>query len=817
MSRVLQTLRVLDLGAGRAARGVGMVLADLGADVIRLDPRHGDGDGLDAVLDRGKRCARMPAGDEAAHRRVVALAAAADVLITDQDAAWPRSLGFDPGRLQRDHPHLVQLSVPGFSRLDEARAHLPSDDGLVSAAAGLYRERGLNNALRGYGPGFVPLSLASGYAIAFATIAVLVALIGRSRDGRGESLEVPLYNALLEGLAYNHIRIAELPPRYEDRRARALGGTRAPIAPDRLDELIDPLYRSYRCADGRYFYVAMPPHTRLIRATLSHLGMWEALIADGLPTDDAYEASHRWRSPAEGSILGLPKLADRWLDRLRRELAERFAAKRAQHFEEDFARHGLVGVRVRSTAEWMDDPHARESGLLIEVCDPVRGAVVQPGPIAWFPEHGGAPPEARSTIAADDLEWRPRALTPFLAETPAASAEPPLRGITVLDLTNVIAGPTVAGTLARFGADVIKVDPCRPNFDPFITVVLGLQAGRGKRSMLLDITSPAGREAWEKLIARADLVTFNGPTPQLHALGLDIASLRALNPRTGLVQVTAFGGPRPGAMSAVKGFDEVLQAATGLMQRVAGEAHPPEEYAQFGTVDVVTGLCGAVGALASILLRMQTGHGEWSATSLAAGAGLVQLPYLSGSPPPPGGPLAMGEDALHRIYRCRDDYLYIAAEPGAQPRLAALFGIDPDLPPAPFELALERAMATLPIEQCTARLDAAGAPHHRLETFERLRDRHRLDEREAGERLPLCDAAFVRHRTHPIGDLELVAQCAVRTSRRPIEVTAPHPRYGAHTREVLLELGYAKAEVDALIERGAAAERWPGDDRYLPR
>ena len=95
-----------------------------------------------------------------------------------------------------------------------------------------------------------------------------------------------------------------------------------------------------------------------------------------------------------------------------------------------------------------------------------------------------------------------------------------LDGLKVLDLTNVIAGPTIASTLARFGADVTHVQPVRPSVDPWNTVVFGLQANRGKKSALLDLRSDAGREALERLIRKSDVVTLNATDAQRDALGL---------------------------------------------------------------------------------------------------------------------------------------------------------------------------------------------------------------------------------------------------------------------------------------------------------
>ena len=154
----------------------------------------------------------------------------------------------------------------------------------------------------------------------------------------------------------------------------------------------------------------------------------------------------------------------------------------------------------------------------------------------------------------------------------------------MLDACNVIAGPTVAATLARFGADVIKLDAARASYDPFTTVVYGLAANRGKaRSVLLDLRAPAGQAALAPLLRWADVVTINVPTPQLRELGLapeQIAAACAAVPPPGgdgggggactaarppvLVHFDAYGGAAgdaAGARSSAVGYDDCLQAS----------------------------------------------------------------------------------------------------------------------------------------------------------------------------------------------------------------------------------------------------------------
>ena len=794
MAQPLTGIRVVDFGHYIAGPAVGMMLADLGAEVVKVDPPEGPRwrAPLNAMLMRGKQQRTIDLKTAAGIGAARDLIATADVVIENFRPGTMARLGLGAAQLCREHDRLVWLSLPGFSALDRDRASLRAFEGIVCAAAGVYAERGPSHALRGKGPAFVPMPMASAYATAFGTLAVLVALYARRRTGRGEQIEVPLYNALLEGLSYNHLKLHGLPDRYMDWRgadtkARAAAGLTGPLPESRVQELIDPLYRSYRCADGRWYYLATPAHRRLVEGVLRHFGIWERAIADGLGTDDPYLSSRRWTSREDGSIFGLPRLSGTWAARLRQELTEAFAKKSGAEIEAELASAGLCGALVRSSQEWLEDPHAQASGLIR-----AHRASREPGPFAWIRQTGNDSAQLPVATGAHGL---------------------PLSGLTVLDLANVIAGPTVAGTLARFGARVIKIDDVRPGFDPFITVVLGLQAGRGKESLLLDLRSDEGRRVFEALARKADLVTYNGTDRQLSELGLDLDRLSALNPRLSVIQVGAFGGPATGPMTTYRGVDEVLQAATGVMSRMTLPGVPPEEFAHFGTIDVLTGICGSIAAMAALLVRDRTGSGSWAASSLAAGGALVQLPFMVRSA---DGTMAtadhhpdgLGESATYRIYAVRDGWAFVAAPDRSERDLATALGV-----PAP----LEEGIATLTADALRRRLEPAGIAVHALDDYATLRARHLVDETAIARALAERSVAFVRHAGHPLGyPVDLVAQCAIRFSSTPLRQPAPHPKYGSSTQMILAEAGVAADDIARLIADGVAAEQWPLHDMYLP-
>ena len=769
MAESLEGIRVVDFGHYLAGPAVGMMLADLGADVVKVDPPGGP---------RWK----APVNRRLMHRKILReidlktaeglseaqeLIGSADVVVENFRPGVMARLGLDQVAICRAQPRLVWLSLPGFPADDELRAATRAFEGILCAAAGVFAERGPSHALRGKGPAFVPMPMASAYGAAFGTLAVMVALYARGASGCGERIEVPLFHALLEGLSYNHLKLHGLPERYVDWRGMAVRqGCKPPLPEAEVQRLIDPLYRSYRCADGRWYYLATPAHRRLVEGVLRHFGIWDNAIAEGLGTDDAYLSSCRWQSRENGSIYGPPRLSQEWVDRIGRDLTAAFAQKNGDDVERELAEAGLCGAVVRRSTEWMDDPHAIAAGLI----EAGEGHARQPGPFVWFPGQ-----DAPARIQSAKRERGPL----------------PLSGLTILDLANVIAGPTVAGSLARFGARIIKIDDTRPNFDPFITVVLGLQAGRGKESLLLDLKSEDGYAVFRRLACKADLVTYNGTDKQVETLGIDTGELKAINPGLCLTQVGAFGGPRPGPMTNFRGVDEVLQAATGVMARMTPAGLPPEEYAHFGTIDVLTGICGAIGAMAALIMRDRAGIGEWVATSLAAGGALVQLPFMVRGPDGEVAfgahdPDGLGEGPVYRIYRTKDGFAFIAG---------------PDLSQADLELTPDE-IEGLSTADLRARLEPKGFAIQPLLSYAGLRE---------------TEPAFIRHIDHPLGfPLDLVSQCAIRFAGTALRQPPPHPQYGSGTRSVLASFGFPPSEIEALIASGAIAERWPNHETYLP-
>ncbi len=822
--RPLQSIRVLDFGQYFAGPLVGMMLADLGAEVVRIDPPEGPRLKSPAsdMLSRGKASLVLDLKTSADRDIALALAARADAVIENFRPGVMARLGLGHGDLRAVNPDLVYLSLPGFASGDRDLAGLPAWEAVIAATCGQFTDMGLNRRLMGIDPSFTPLALASAYGAAFGAMALLFALGARGKNG-GERIEVPLASALLEGLSYNCLQIEDYPERYKSPRELELDRRRAEGLPfnlafEELSEFLDPFYRTYACADGRGFYVVAGSVRTHPARVLRTLGL-EELLAD-LPDFDAYLNSSDW--PASWSLRNYPVgTEDR--GRIAAAMKQAFLTRPAAEWEVLFGQAKAPATQQRFTQEWLADPHALASGLVLQVTDPRHGAMRQIGNVAWL--DGDA--EALNKAPGPEADSLRPDLGGILAEPirqcrSGRASEAWLAGLKVLDLTNVIAGPTIGSTLARFGAEVTAVQPVEPSVDPWNTVVFGIQAQRGKSSILLSLSSPEGRDALQRLIAEADVITFNGTDEQRDTLGLDPARLKAINPRLIMVQLDAFGGPARGPKSDHLGYDDLAQAATGVMLRFGGGMETPEEHAHFGTIDVLAGFCGAVALAAALLKLRRSGEGGLARASLAAAGNLIQAQFMydfEGRAPfdEPSGRQALGWGAFYHCYEAADGWFFLAAPSEGRSALARVQALADlaDLPEAELQPALAARFKNQPFTVWQGLLSLGSTALVRLGSLMETRD-EALQVESAGE-IDIKQATFrvVRHDRHPMGRwCDLVAPNAVRPETAPIVIPGPMPKYGADSRAVLERLGFSAVEIDAMIESGAAGISW--SDRYLP-
>ncbi len=386
----------------------------------------------------------------------------------------------------------------------------------------------------------------------------------------------------------------------------------------------------------------------------------------------------------------------------------------------------------------------------------------------------------------------------------------PLEGVRVVDLTENLAGPYCTMILADWGAEVVKVE--RPGggdesrrFPPFVR---GESAGyltlhRGKKSVVLDLKDPRGREALLRLVARSDVLVEAFRPGTLDRLGLGPTTLRAAYPRLIVCSLSGFG--QTGPYRERGGYDLIAQAMGGLMS-VTGEPGRPPAKCGFPVTDMGCGMWAALGVLLALLARARTGRGQWVDTSLfevpVAWAMWHAARYFAtgevvgplGSAHPSGAPYQafQGADGAWFVLAANPQHLWerlcrlVAREDLlADPRFAT------NADRVEHREALAAELAPVFRQRAAAdwlrALDAQGIPAGPV---------NRLDQVFADPQVHA--RAMVLELDHPTVGRHRILGIPVKLSDTPGVVRGPAPLYGQHTEEVLREIGYTAEEARAL-------------------
>jgi formyl-CoA transferase len=374
-----------------------------------------------------------------------------------------------------------------------------------------------------------------------------------------------------------------------------------------------------------------------------------------------------------------------------------------------------------------------------------------------------------------------------------------LEGLRVLELGQVMAGPFCALQLCDMGADVIKVEP--PEGDP--TRQMGVRAGkdstgfaalnRGKRGIVLDLKTPPGQAALVKLAERSDVLIENFRPGVMRDLGLDYATLSAVNPRLIYASISGYGQTGPDAGKG--GFDLIAQGASGVMS-VTGEPGGPPVKAGVPLTDLGAGLFALAGILAALHQRHQTGTGQYIDTSLLE-AGLALSVWESAEFLSRGAtPQALGSAhrylAPYQAIRCADGHITIGAGTN---RLFAVLAKALERPEwlRTTEFAgtasrlrnrvslisqIEAVTVTRPKAHWLGHFAARGIPCGPINTYAEAFANPQVHARE-----------MVVETDHPTLGRNRAVGFPVKMSGAPTAAARRAPQLGEHTAEVLRELG----------------------------
>ena len=342
MSGALDGFRVLEFGGYIASQILGMLLADQGAEVIKVEPPDGErlrGCVPFAVWNRGKKSVALDAAAADYGAIIRRLAATADVLITDFDDA---ACGIPIQRLMDANPRLVSVSLPAFGA-SHPHADAPPLEPLVAAAAGVYVDRGSG------GPSLIAVPHACIFGSITAAPAVAAALLHREATGEGQRISIPLHDAMFGAMGAHLVR---------------LPGETSPY----VQQSHPVIARFYECADGRWLNINAG-YPRALKPMVEAFGYPE------------------WAQPLldTESLCAHPEDRQLWIDRIVRI----WKSRPALEWERIMDEAGVPCTMCRTIEEWIDCDQAAAMGAVIEIDDPVYGRMRQVGVQAHMSETQG--------------------------------------------------------------------------------------------------------------------------------------------------------------------------------------------------------------------------------------------------------------------------------------------------------------------------------------------------------------------------------------------------------------------------------------------
>ena len=766
----LRGARVVEFGQYIPGPLLGMLLAEQGADVIKVERPGGDPARTEpafATWNRGKRSVELDLKSKDDLKRAHDLINWADVLIENfrPGVADRLGIGYDAAK---DNPGLIYCSLPGFGQ-DSPHRHQRGWEPIVGAATGAHQGvSGMDEPL------FLPLPAASTFAAIIGSVSVAMALNVRHRTGKGQRIEVPLHSAMFAAMGRHLSNFHDINP------------------PDLFTLPRNVMSHQYQCADGRY---------------VQNHGMYQRFASQFLQAAGRPE----WIEDLE-DLYGA-EVSRETIEMWRERVENLFREKTAKEWEDAIAETGGACTICKTVDEWLVHEHAIAGGMVVEVDDAKHGRMKQPGsPIRLRGTPGPAPVRApklgeHTDSAIAEVRAAAQPVIPAKAGTTGSeSILSALEGVRVLDLCIVLAGPTCGRTLGEFGADIIKIDdPSRP-YD----YAGNLDVNRGKRSVQIDLKKEEGRQVFWKLLETADVVVENIRKGSLTRLGLGYDEVRKRRPDIVYASLNAFGYDGPWAERP--GWEQLAQATTGIQVRRGGRDAAPQ-LLPYPMNDYATGLLGAYSVALALHERQRTGRGQSVDGGLALTACLLQSPYFLDyegyQRSEPEGLGVRGFSALSRLYRAADGWLYLHCQDNAAwnelTRLPEFAALSAD---SRFGDAQSR-------ERNDAALSGEIAAIISADTRQRWIERFANTNISAIENIAIPDfhadpyvrkAGLVVSREHPGMGMADHLGVVPRLSETPARLGRPTPVLGAETDEILAEAGYTAAEVVALKAAGAVVQ-----------
>ena len=762
----LAGVRVLDLAAGDAD-AVTRLLADLGADVLKLEPPGGSparavrpslaGVSIAFGLhNANKRSAVLDPADHGHRTRFFDLVAEADIVVDSGLPGQAAAFGATAAELAEQFGHIVAVTVSDFGTDGPRAAWRATDPVLYALSTALSRSGPPTGT-----PVLPPDGIASATAAVQAAWATLAGYYHRLSCGTGDFVDFSRFEAVVQALdpPYGAMGQGAL----AERRSEAWRGR-----PRNQD-----VYPIFACQDGYVRTCVMAPRQwHGMRAWLGEPPQFQ---------DPQYDTiGARFRATREIYALTAELFADK-------TMADLVAAGQS---------YGVPIAAVLTPADVLASEHFRAVGALADVAIDPGHMTVPSGPFTLDGRRVGLRTAAPGA-GAHAAEWLPR---------PAMSAQPsrrgavrPFDGLRILDLGIIVAGGELGRLFADLGAEVIKVEsaaypdglrqtrPGQPMSETFAWT------HRNEFGLGLDLRHPEGAAIFSRLVTGADAVFANFKPGTLAALGFPFERLRSLNPRIVLAESSAYGDR--GSWSNRMGYGPLVRATTGVTRLWASDDHadpdrPPFVDAVTVFPDHVSARTTAIGALAALIRRDRTGaaaHVHISQADVAINQ--LDTRYVAEAARARGLPVA-DDGGEHLVLRCAgDDEWCVVSIRDEDDRRAVATVVGGH---GAGELAVWTAHRDK--ETTAAELQRAGVPaapmHRPADVLADPQVRHR--------RLYTDMAHPLFNRTLPTETGPALFHHIPRAELRP----APQP--GEHTREVCHKLlGLDAAEIDRLVDDGA--------------
>lgn len=766
--QLLESVRVLDLAAG-GADIVTRLLADLGADVLKVEPPGGapDRTALPRLGDTGigfalhnanKRSAVLDPQSAADRRRLIDLAGEADIVV---DSGLAAGYGTSAEQLGAHFPHLVALTITDFGSAGPRSSWQATDAVLYALSSALSRSGPATGT-----PVLPPDGIATATAAVQATWAALVAYYHRLRCGRGDVIDFSRLEAV----------VMALDPPFGSHGQAAAGlrrGERWRGRPRNQDA-----YPIIACKDGYVRLVVMAPR------------QWRGLRA--------------WMGePEQFQDPKFDVIAERFAvwDQIGALLAQQFAEQTMADLVATGQSHGVPIAEVLDPADALTSEHFLAVGASTT-------AQLAPGMTATVPvgyhtvdgAHAGFRRPAPAP-GADEPRWLDTPRRRPGHDDRATERGLPFQGLRIIDLGIIVAGGELGRLFADLGAEVIKVESAA-----YPDGLRQARAGdlmsesfawthRNKLGLGLELRSADGAGVLTRLVADADAVFANFKPGTLAALGFSYDRLREIKPDIVLAESSAYGDTGP--WSARMGYGPLVRAGTGVTRLWTGptapdgqsETAPATRHRFFDATTVfpdhVVGRISAIGALAALIHRDRTGSGARLHVSQAE-ASVSQLDTVFVTETLRGSDALQSDTATHSVAPCAGDDEWCVVSLRDDADRAAL---DALLGDTPLEAWTARRS---PVEAAEA-LQAIGiAAAPMLRRMELLEDPQ------------LVSRSMFQPMHHPLFDVPMPSETGPAPFRGiPNVPTRPAPLPGQHTREICQKiLGFDESTTQRLIDDG---------------